>query len=60
MKKIFMIVFIVLGAITALVVSVGYSVSAPGYSGKPTDHFDGTKFLNGEGYEEKSSKELMK
>jgi len=60
MKKIFMSVLIVLGAIVALIIGIGYSVSAPGYSGEKTDHFDGTKFLNGEGYEEKNSRELMK
>ncbi|MBO6621963.1 MAG: MBL fold metallo-hydrolase [Balneola sp.] len=60
MKKILMTVFIILGSLIALVFFVGYSVSAPGYSGESSDHFDGTKFFNGEGYEEKSSRELMK
>ncbi|HAW78808.1 MAG TPA: hypothetical protein DCX27_03255, partial [Balneola sp.] len=60
MKKIFMIVFIVLFAFAIVIAGIGYSVSAPGYSGEPSGNFDGTKFLNGEGYEEKSSRELIK
>lgn len=60
MKKILMTVFIILGSLIALVIFVGYSVSAPGYSGESSDHFDGTKFFNGEGYEEKNSRELLK
>lgn len=60
MKRILMTVFIILGSLLALVIFVGYSVSAPGYSGETSDNFNGTKFLNGESYEEKSSRELMK
>ena len=33
MKKIFMIVFIVLFAFAIVIAGIGYSVSAPGYSG---------------------------
>lgn len=55
-----MALFIILGIFAALVVGIGYSVSAPGYSGQTSDHFDGTKFLNGEGYDEKSSADLRK
>ncbi len=55
-----MIVFIVLFAFAIVIAGIGYSVSAPGYSGEPSGNFDGTKFLNGEGYEEKSSRELIK
>jgi len=58
--KIAAIIFIVFAAIIILVIGIGLSVSAPGYSGPESDHFNGTKFLNGEGYEEKSSAELRK
>ncbi len=51
---------VIIGIIITLVIGIGYSVSAPGYSGEKTENFDGTKFLNGEGYEEKSSAELRK
>tara|TARA_R110002124_G_scaffold221839_1_gene387289 strand:- start:12156 stop:13196 length:1041 start_codon:yes stop_codon:yes gene_type:complete len=60
MKKIFMTLLIVLGAIIALIIGAGYSVSAPGYSGEKTDHFDGSKFINREGYKEKGFDQLMK
>ena len=55
-----MIVFMVLASVAILIAGVGYSVSAPGYSGNPSDNFDGSKFFNGEGYVEKSTRELMK
>ncbi|XWN36589.1 MAG: MBL fold metallo-hydrolase [Balneola sp.] len=60
MKKIFMIIFIILGVVATLIIGIGYYLSAPGYSGPESDHFNGTKFLNGEGYEEKSSADLRK
>jgi L-ascorbate metabolism protein UlaG (beta-lactamase superfamily) len=60
MKKIIMALFIVLGAVAIIIAGIGFAVSAPGYSGATSKHFDGTKFFNGEGYVEKSSGELMK
>ncbi len=55
-----MIIFIILGVVATLIIGIGYYLSAPGYSGPESDHFNGTKFLNGEGYEEKSSADLRK
>ncbi len=55
-----MIIFIILGVVATLITGIGYYLSAPGYSGPESDHFNGTKFLNGEGYEEKSSADLRK
>lgn len=55
-----MAIAISLGIITILVISVGYIVSAPGYSGPTSDHFDGTKFINREGYENKGVFDLLK
>lgn len=52
--------FIVLGAIVVLVVSVGFTTSAPGYKGPASDHFNGSKFLNGEGYNEQGFVQLLK
>lgn len=55
-----MIIFLILGTVISLIVLIGYSVSSPGYKGEISDHFDGTKFLNGEGYVEKGTGELLK
>ena len=55
-----MITFIVLVAITSLIIGFGYSISAPGYSGEPSDHFNGKKFINREGYENKGFFDLIK
>lgn len=55
-----MAIAISLGIVIALVISVGYFVSAPGYSGPTSDHFDGKKFINREGYEEKGFDQLLK
>lgn len=51
---------IILGAITVLIVSVSFATSAPGYKGSTSDHFNGTKFLNGEGYNEQGFRQLLK
>ncbi len=58
--KIAAVIFIILAAIIILVVGIGYSVSAPGYSGAETENFNGSKFYNRTGYEEKTSRELIK
>lgn len=44
----------------ALILLVGWWMSAPAYSGPESDHFNGTKFMNGEGYEEKGTLDLLK
>ncbi len=58
--KISMVVFITLATIIILFGIIGYSISAPGYSGSETDHFDGKKFINREGYEDKGFADLLK
>ena len=58
--KLFMGFVIALGVIIVLAMGLGYGLSAPGYTGDKTDHFDGSKFLNGEGYEEKGFGDLIK
>ncbi len=60
LKKISMIILYVLGAFALLFFGIGWWTSAPGYSGPKTDHFNGSKFLNGEGYEEKGFSDLFK
>lgn len=46
--------------IVALIVYIGWWMSAPAYDGPKSDHFNGKKFLNGEGYEEKGTMDLLK
>lgn len=54
---IFLIVFtVVIGSI----ILFGYSISAPGYSGTQTDHFNGKRFKNPSGQEAKGFKDLFK
>lgn len=55
-----MILFIALGSIIILALGVGYSISAPGYSGESSDHFDGSTFKNRKGYDNKGFLELIK
>lgn len=43
-----------------VILTIGYGTSAPGYKGAKTDHFNGTKFLNGDGYEEMGFDQLFK
>ncbi len=55
-----MAVIIILGVLVLIFVGVGLWASAPGYLGPKSDHFDGKKFLNGPGYEEKGFTQLIK
>lgn len=55
-----MTILLVLGVFILIVLGIGFWTSAPGYQGEKNDHFDGTKFLNGPGYEEKTSTDLRK
>lgn len=55
-----MIVIITIGVVLAFIIGIGYTVSAPVYSGPTSDHFDGKKFINRTGYQEKSFGELLK
>ncbi len=50
----------VLGVYLAVAFFVAYAVSAPGYQGPKTDNFDGSKFLNRPGYQEKGFSDLIK
>lgn len=55
-----MAIIIILGILITFFIGIGYSVSAPGYKGEASNNFNGSKFLNGEGYEEKGTGELLK
>lgn len=55
-----MAITIGIGIIIIFVISVGYAVSAPGYSGTTSDHFDGKKFINRVGYDDKGFDQLLK
>ncbi len=59
-NKAAMAFFIILGLFVLLFLGVGSWTSAPGYKGQKSDHFDGKKFLNGPGYEEKGFTQLIK
>tara|TARA_R110000868_G_scaffold408293_3_gene690963 strand:+ start:30778 stop:31836 length:1059 start_codon:yes stop_codon:yes gene_type:complete len=59
-KKAVMIISVILGVFILIVLGIGSWTSSPGYGGEKTDHFDGTKFLNGPGYEEKGFTQLLK
>lgn len=47
--QVFTIIFIIIFAFILLVAIVGFLLSAKGYSGKPSEHFDGKKFINPSG-----------
>lgn len=52
-----------LGAIIALfliALLIGYAVSAPAYKGAASDNFDGSKFINRPGFQEKGFGDLLK
>ncbi|GAB5410708.1 MAG: MBL fold metallo-hydrolase [Balneolaceae bacterium] len=55
-----MTILVILGVFILIVLGIGSLTSAPGYLGQKSDHFDGKKFLNGPGYEEKGFTELLK
>lgn len=50
----------ILATIVLLIFIVGSWTSAPGHKGPVTNHFDGKKFINNDGYEEKKTRELLK
>jgi L-ascorbate metabolism protein UlaG (beta-lactamase superfamily) len=49
--KIFVMIASILGGFLLLVLGIGWWMSAPAYKGPVTDHFDGKKFVNGDGYQ---------
>ena len=55
-----MSVLIVASLILLLFVGTGWWISAPGYSGPVTDHFNGKTFQNGDGYKSKGLPDLLK
>lgn len=57
----FMIWFLgIVGFLFLGIITISYSVSAPGYKGLKTDNFDGSKFVNRAGYQAKGFGDLMK
>lgn len=58
--KILITVFIVLIALTFIGFTIGFLISSPGYSGKPTHNFDGYKFVNRAGYQNKGFFDMIK
>lgn len=55
-----MVILYTLGVFVLLFLGIGWWLSAPGYSGPESSHFNGSKFINGEGYEEKGFSDLFK
>lgn len=51
---------IVLCVLIGIGIAVGGWMSAPGYKGEVSDHFNGSTFQNGEGYENKGFPDLIK
>lgn len=46
--------------LVCIFLGVGFATSAPGYKGPVSAHFNGSKFLNGEGYDEQGFRQLLK
>ncbi len=59
-RMIFIIVFLILLTSFAGAMLVGYVLSAPGYNGPVSDHFDGKRFMNPGGVKAKGFKDLWK
>ena len=55
-----MTVAVVIGVIAGIFLILGWYTSAPGYKGPLSDHFDGKKFINNDGYNEQGFGDLMK
>lgn len=55
-----MAVLIILGVFILIVLGLGSWTSAPGYKGETTNHFNGSTFINGDGYQEKTTSDLLK
>lgn len=55
-----MAALIILGVFILVVLGLGSWTSAPSYKGETTDHFNGSKFINGDGYQEKTTSDLLK
>ena len=51
---------IIIAVFFGLVLLLGWGLSAPGYKGPETDHFNGSKFVNRDGYEEKGFTDMIK
>ena len=59
-KRALMTIAIVIGVIAGIFLLLGVYTSAPGYKGPQSAHFDGSKFINNDGYEEKGFRDLIK
>lgn len=59
MKIMLLAVLNVIFLLVVIAVTIGWWLSAPTYKGPPTFNFDGSKFINREGYEEKKFRELL-
>tara|TARA_Y100001935_G_scaffold239088_1_gene226291 strand:+ start:22109 stop:23152 length:1044 start_codon:yes stop_codon:yes gene_type:complete len=59
-QKVFMSIGIIIAVFFGLVLLLGWGLSAPGYKGPETDHFNGSKFVNRDGYEEKGFTDMIK
>ncbi len=55
-----MLIGLILGAGLLLLITFGWLTSAPAYKGPESDHFNGTHFLNGEGYNEQGFLDLVR
>lgn len=59
-KRASMSVLIILGVFILIALGIGSWTSAPAYKGEKTDHFNGSTFVNGDGFEEKGFTDLLK
>ena len=55
-----MVFFEIVGLLVVVVLGIGWWMSGPAYKGPVTDHFDGKKFINREGYEDKGFFDMLK
>ena len=60
MKKFVIYFFLLIAFLFAVVLGVGYYITAPGYSGKSNGHFDGKVFKNPSGAEASGFGDLVK
>lgn len=60
MKIILLTILVVLIVLFVLIFGVGWLMSAPAYQGASTSNFDGSKFLNRPGYQEKGFSDLLR
>jgi len=59
LSKLLISLFVLILLFALIAVAVGYSISAPGYSGPVSDHFDGKQFFNPSGAKAKGFGEVI-